>query len=485
MHMQNSAKTPREINDTIPEGLEEIVVRAMQKEAVKRYHSASEMIKDIEEFKKNPSIVFEYKYLSANDGSTRYFDRVQKTPPAQKKKRPKPVVEEYDNDDEEEEGTSKGKAFVLTLTAITAAVVIAVVFFVVALLFEKFGTPTAEFTMPNIIGMDYYEAKAQYPNITFNILSSNEYTSYPKNQIFYQDLEPNHSYKINAECNVKVSAGVKMVSVPDVYGFEYQVAQNQLKNEGFNPVIKKITDDLPLNYVVKTYPEKNELVAPGSTVTIFVSMGPDEKNFFMPNVVTMKSDEAKRLLESSEYGLIVTIEEVDSAEEAGTVIEQSIPEREITNPKTPVTLKVSSGEAPATTVDFIFVIPYGSSGAFTFRMYIDGQVVDETIKDNISYINDVTTSVTARGVKTVIAEVEYNKTGEKAKLAAYSVDFVNGVILERTYYDDEVFDDLTDSCSSNNNNGGSPIYSYNTTTAITTNGYKPEYITDSDGRIVE
>ena len=61
MHMQNEPKMPREINDSIPEGLEEIVVRAMQKEPSKRYQSASEMIKDIEEFKKNPSIVFEYK----------------------------------------------------------------------------------------------------------------------------------------------------------------------------------------------------------------------------------------------------------------------------------------------------------------------------------------------------------------------------------------------------------------------------------------
>lgn len=57
MHMQNAPRPPRQINDTIPEGLEAIVLRAMQKDASKRYQSASEMIKDIEEFKRNPSIV--------------------------------------------------------------------------------------------------------------------------------------------------------------------------------------------------------------------------------------------------------------------------------------------------------------------------------------------------------------------------------------------------------------------------------------------
>ena len=75
MHMQNEAKKMSEINPSIPEGLEEITVKAMQKEPVKRYQTAGEMIKDIEEFKKNPSIVFEYKYFST-DGTTKYFDKV-------------------------------------------------------------------------------------------------------------------------------------------------------------------------------------------------------------------------------------------------------------------------------------------------------------------------------------------------------------------------------------------------------------------------
>lgn len=43
MHMQNNPKPPRAINNTIPEGLESIVMRAMQRDASKRYQSASEI----------------------------------------------------------------------------------------------------------------------------------------------------------------------------------------------------------------------------------------------------------------------------------------------------------------------------------------------------------------------------------------------------------------------------------------------------------
>ena len=73
MHMQNAPRPPRQINDTIPEGLEAIVLRAMQKDASKRYQSASEMIKDIEEFKRNPSIVFEYNLPAGEEEKTQYF----------------------------------------------------------------------------------------------------------------------------------------------------------------------------------------------------------------------------------------------------------------------------------------------------------------------------------------------------------------------------------------------------------------------------
>lgn len=65
-HMQTPPKPLREINSSIPEGLEEITLKAMQKEPSMRYQTAGEMINDIEEFKKDPSIVFEYKYFSTD-----------------------------------------------------------------------------------------------------------------------------------------------------------------------------------------------------------------------------------------------------------------------------------------------------------------------------------------------------------------------------------------------------------------------------------
>ena len=56
--IQSAPIRPRSINPAIPEGLEEITMRAMQKDLSQRYQSAAEMLRDIDEFKRNPTILF-------------------------------------------------------------------------------------------------------------------------------------------------------------------------------------------------------------------------------------------------------------------------------------------------------------------------------------------------------------------------------------------------------------------------------------------
>ena len=75
MQLQSQAKKPTEINPDIPEGLEEITMKAMQKNPEKRYQSAAEMLQDIQEFKQNPSIHFAYTYLT-DENPTRYVDAI-------------------------------------------------------------------------------------------------------------------------------------------------------------------------------------------------------------------------------------------------------------------------------------------------------------------------------------------------------------------------------------------------------------------------
>ena len=73
MQLQSTPKHPREINPGIPIGLEQITMKAMEKLPSDRYTSAAEMLSDIERFRLNPSIVFDYGNKSFVDNQPTKF----------------------------------------------------------------------------------------------------------------------------------------------------------------------------------------------------------------------------------------------------------------------------------------------------------------------------------------------------------------------------------------------------------------------------
>src|SRR5574344_2170669 len=55
-HLSSVPLSPREINDSVPEALELICMKAMNPNAEKRYATANEMVDDLEKFRKDPSV---------------------------------------------------------------------------------------------------------------------------------------------------------------------------------------------------------------------------------------------------------------------------------------------------------------------------------------------------------------------------------------------------------------------------------------------
>ena len=73
------AKKPSEIVDTIPKGLEQIVMKAIEKRPADRYQTAEEMIADLDKFKANPDIDFHYDDLQDEKTQFVAVDKVNKT----------------------------------------------------------------------------------------------------------------------------------------------------------------------------------------------------------------------------------------------------------------------------------------------------------------------------------------------------------------------------------------------------------------------
>ena len=72
-HINSIPLSPRELDPTIPEALEAITMKAMAPNPDNRYLSADDMLVDLEEFRKNPNINFDYtsEDLKPGDEPTR------------------------------------------------------------------------------------------------------------------------------------------------------------------------------------------------------------------------------------------------------------------------------------------------------------------------------------------------------------------------------------------------------------------------------
>ncbi len=302
MQMQAEPKRPSEINSDIPEGLEEITLKAMQKDPSKRYQSAAEMLYDIDEFKRNPSIHFEYKYF-VDETPTRFVEAITRV---------KGGGEDTggsagDEEELEEEEPRKGPPVIPILAAVAGAFVLVALLFVgaVALLKLNSGESKEEITVPNFIGQMYEDVVKEYGD-KFDIQHIEKSSDEEKGTILDQDPKSPVKRKIKDTIILTISTGPQMVEVP-VLGVNESsdVVQKRLEDKGF--VVQKFdqpSDEVEAGMVIKLSPSPGEKAAKGSTISMFVSSGKEPvEDIEVPNVEKALKDSAISTLQ--EKGFVV------------------------------------------------------------------------------------------------------------------------------------------------------------------------------------
>ena len=308
MQLQSDPKRPRELNSSIPIGLEQIVMHAMQKNANDRYQSAAEMLLDIEEFKRNPAIRFQQNYFVDND-PTKYVGRKQdlanaKIPPAvnrtsqrtERLTQPEPSVpDDYDQDNSA--GNSRTKLIVIG-TAIGLAVVALIVFASLFFFTDVFKGDTL--TVPQLTGLNVNEVvdNAKYKDFKITVEKVAN-SSYSDGIICNQ--RPTSGTKVTPDKNeitISVATTYEKKVVNDVYGMMYEQARKMLESQGF------VVDGQPIvsmseafGTVIRTDPERNTEAESGSKIIIYYAS--DKDLIPVPPVVGMDLEMAKALIESA------------------------------------------------------------------------------------------------------------------------------------------------------------------------------------------
>lgn len=346
MQLQDEPKHPREIDSNIPVGLEQITMRAMRKNPEHRYHSDAEMLRDLEEFKRNPEIDFGYEDACVDiDNMNSYVEDnyyEEEYLPPEINETPYYEEEYYDTSDEPE----RRKSTVIPILAGVAAAVV-IVFAIAATWFIVSNKDdSVEFACPYLVGITIDEAKAKYPNLII-VEDGKAYSNeYDYNIIIEQDIIAGKKIKDGIQIHVKISGGKNMVDVPDVYNNYYEEAKRKITSSGLVPVIKEKNDEnVDINCVISTEPAKGSKVDIGSEVIIYVSLGKEMKFNTVVDVTKLSEADAKSKLEA--LGFIVTVKEQNSDEiSKGYVVSQSIPKGASYGVGQEIIIYVSNGETP-------------------------------------------------------------------------------------------------------------------------------------------
>ena len=230
-----------EVAPQVPEGLQAITARAMAKDPADRYPSARAMLMDLEEFKQNPSIRFEYEYLQDTQAE-RYIDKVVKQsksggrPAPSGSRRPAPKKK-------------KRKNYTLPILAGMAAAFAIGSAILCVIIFTNSSNPLfsnrADVDLVSFVGMTRQEIENNPEYDKFNIVFEEEYNSqYPAGQVYSQSPRPPRTVKEGQTVTLKVSKGTEIVNVEDVYGMTSEDATDRLQGQG---LVVSITPQVDAN----------------------------------------------------------------------------------------------------------------------------------------------------------------------------------------------------------------------------------------------
>ncbi len=366
MQLQRDPQLPTEINASIPLGLEQITMHAMQKTPERRYQSAAEMLCDLGLFRKDPALTFEHNYFVDNS-PTKFVGNIGASDNAQA-----PVYEE--------EEVKEKNNMIPILAGIAVALVIAVVVLAAIFVPKLFSSTGEEIDCPNFVGINYQdieENKTYKENFIFELKWETN-NDYDYGIVFEQSETENEKLKKGATITLYVSMGKSTKKVPDVYGKNESTAASELKSNGFTTVTtEEPSEDVEKGLVIRTDPQRTEVVPEGAKITIYVSSGKSTKNVKVPDLVGMTADAAKKLLE--EKGLTAEIEEVnitnkDKYYPLDYVVKQSL---NSSSPEVPEGSSVKISVCKGYKFDINVDLPVDlAEGVYTITLWENGKQID-------------------------------------------------------------------------------------------------------------
>lgn len=304
-HIRENPVLPRILNNDIPEAMEHIVLKAMNKEQDARYASAGEFLRELNAVIENPNVklaggdVPDYveddedidvtrKRSAIDDSDIDNYDKTKRSKNSEYEK----YADKIDEDMEERKlrnidrkraiREQKKKERRITIAAIAAAVLV-IAGMGVAFSAMSGGGVTALFKgsekveIPNVLDMKLDAAQKQYKGNGFSIVKQSERASDKEaGTILEQDPPAGNDVTKRDDIIIRVvvSAGSEVISLEDYTGLKIDDAKRKISEKGLKVnIVEKESSSEEKDKVISQEPTAGKEVAKGGLVTLYVSRG--------------------------------------------------------------------------------------------------------------------------------------------------------------------------------------------------------------------
>lgn len=321
-------KPPRELNPDIPEGLEQIILFAMEKDKDKRFQTATQMIDLLKRVRENPGVVFKQKNTpkKASGGQGGKSSML-------------PII--------------MGVASAFLLVALISAFTV-----VHDIFFGDTANNTATIEVEQFVGRAYDDAlQKELDKSSYRVKVDYAYSADTESGIVIaQTPKAGESRKgikgqKFADLTLTVSRGEEELYMDNYTYYDKRQAQIDLRGKGFVVTVSEdYSDVVPDGCVISTSPAAGEKVSAGATVILLVSKGEKIETTVVPNFVGTTSVDAYEILVKSDLRLGTISYRYDEYADYGIIVEQSL-SMGTTVPKgmAKINFVISKGPEPAVT----------------------------------------------------------------------------------------------------------------------------------------
>lgn len=325
-HMQEKPVPPIELNPAIPQSLNDLILKAMEKDPNMRYSTATEMIEDLDKILKNPEA--EVGVVDKSQARARRIQQEDNQTNQSKFAKFKKYLEEH-----------KGVKIAL-IVAIFLIVFIASIGITLGVL--NSGKPK-DILLPNFTNLTLDEAKAKAEEVKLNLnVSEEKYdVQIEEGKIISQDpkYQPNFTVKEGSTVNVVVSKGQEIVKVTKLVGKTKDEARKELKDLGLEMEIEEVnSDDVEPGIVIEQDKQEGEEVLAGTKIKLKVSLGIEKVE--VPDLTRLSEDEAKAKITEAKLKWIRTDKIKDSSKGTG-VVEQNISPKSMVDKNTEISITIN------------------------------------------------------------------------------------------------------------------------------------------------